>query len=255
MQTTNEHSRYYTDIRKRLMGASLLARFTVLGGAIVILEAVLGSWPVVATSIWAHHAVDTWIHFLYWIKAFFLALAVLQTRWKPWRFTHNRPALIDRELGILDLCVGATASCELSTWIRISIIVHALLSSIVLLLVLVLQHEFESNTEWILGLVFNAVAIAESVGSPLILLNFGLQPYFQEGPTLFQSERIASEAKAKAQQQQMEAEALFAAYIIPAETEEEIPRYSVATVHLPTPAPARTVPPQPTSSPKNKYGL
>lgn len=168
----------------RILGASVLTRFTMLGAAIVVLEGVLGSWPVVATAIWGHHAVDTWIHFLYWIKAFFLALAVLQSRWKPYRFaqnhTHGTP-------GILELCVGATASCELTTWLMLSMIVHALLSSIVLLLVLVLQHEFQSNTQWILSLVFDAVAIVESVCSPLVLLNFGLEPYIRLHPTVFQN--------------------------------------------------------------------
>lgn len=60
------------------------SRFVVVGGSVVLLEIVLGSWPVVATAIWGSRAVDTWIHFLYWIKAFFLFLAVVQNRWSPW---------------------------------------------------------------------------------------------------------------------------------------------------------------------------
>lgn len=162
---------------------SLLGRFTLLGGIIVVLEVILGSWPVVATSIWGMHAVASWIHFLYWIKAFFLFLAVFQSWWAPWRFQMNAwgrsngagRRRADRP-GMLEFCLGATASCELGTWMMISIFVHALLSSVVLLLVLVLKHEFESDTQWILSVVFNGVAILESIGSPLLLTNFGLRP-------------------------------------------------------------------------------
>lgn len=161
----------------------LLTRFTIIASAVIVLEAILGSWPVVATSIWGSHAVDTWIHFLYWIKMVFLLLAVLQFRWAPQRFAVGAGPY--RQLGYLQLCMGATASCELSTWILLSIIAHALLSTIVLLLVLVLQNEFESNTQWILSVVFDAVAIAESVGSPLIVTSFGLGPIMELHPTVF----------------------------------------------------------------------
>lgn len=175
----------------RLAAASVLTRFTVLGSAIVVLEVTLGTWPIVATSLWGSRAVDTWIHFLYWIKAVFLFLAVVQTRWAPWRFTmegRNDPRPQRRGLerfGYLELCMGATASCELSTWILLSVIAHALLSTIVLLLVVVLQNEFNNNTQWILSVVFDGVAIVESVGSPLILTTLGLGPFFDVHPSAF----------------------------------------------------------------------
>jgi len=186
MSAKRHHDSFH--IRQRLMGASALARFTFIGSCIVSAEIILGSWPVVATAIWNSHAVDTWIHFLYWIKAFFLALAILQTRWKPWKFAQDRTSMVDQDLGLLDLCVGATASCELSVWLLISVIAHALLSSIVLLLVLALKHEYGVTVEWFLSWAFDIVAIAESVGSPLILIHFGLKHYSGVHPVAFSKE-------------------------------------------------------------------
>lgn len=126
-------------------------------------------------------AVDTWIHFLYWIKAFFLFLAVVQNRWAPWRVaaarrrqTSPQPQGVGYMEQIFESCMGATASCELATWVLISVFAHALLSAIILLLVLVLRHEFQSNTQWILSVVFDAVAIVESILSPLVVTRFGV---------------------------------------------------------------------------------
>lgn len=166
-----------------IVADAVVKRFTVLGGSIVVLEAILGAWPVVAIVLWGSHAVDTWIHFLYWIKGFFLFLAVLQTRWAPQRFARDDPT--PRSLSFFELCVGATVSCELSTWMLISVVAHALLSSIVLLLVLVLRREFLTTTQWILSVVFDGVAIIESVGSPLVLTSFGLGPVMQVHPAAF----------------------------------------------------------------------
>lgn len=70
--------------------------------------------------------------------------------------------------------MGATASCELATWILLSVVAHALLSAILLLLVLVLKNEFLNNTQWILSVVFDAVAIAESLLSPIVVTRFGI---------------------------------------------------------------------------------
>lgn len=144
-------------------------RFTLVAGSIVVLEIVLGAWPVVATSIWGAHAVDTWIHFLYWIRALFLFLAVLQNRWAPWRLAprQKHPSALERFLGM-------TASCELGTWVMLSLLVHALLSFILLLLVAVLKHEFHSNAQWALSLAFDAVAILESIGSPMLVGQFAI---------------------------------------------------------------------------------
>jgi len=182
----NERLERWKHHLEHLSPPSILTRFTALGSFIVILEIILGCWPVVATSIWGDDAVDTWIHFMYWIKAFFLGTAILQTRWAPWRLAMNAgPA---NQLGLLQLCVGATASCELSTWIMLSVIAHALLSSVVLLIVLVLQTEFENNTQWILSVVFDGVAIIESILSPLILTSFGLRHVLQLHPTSFEED-------------------------------------------------------------------
>lgn len=172
-------------------------RFTAVAGAVVVLEAVLGAWPVVATSIWGSRAVDTWIHFLYWIKAIFLLLAVVQYRWTPWHLAPRRlqgkpdpngttasgdgvplyrPSVFERFMGL-------TTSCELATWILISLVAHALLSAIVLLLVLVLQNEFLSNTQWVLSVVFDAVGILESVASPIIVTTWSIPD--EEAPFYF----------------------------------------------------------------------
>lgn len=155
----------------------VLSRFAVVGGTIVVLEIVLGSWPVVATSIWGSRAVDTWIHFLYWIKALFLFMAVMQNRWAPWRLGPRRrgqSAVAAAQPRYFEVCMGATASCELATWILISVVAHALLSAIVLLLVLVLKNEFQSNTQWVLSVVFDAVGIAESILSPMVVTRLGI---------------------------------------------------------------------------------
>lgn len=170
---------------------AVVSRFTMIGGSIVVLEAILGTWPIVATALWGSHAVDTWIHFLYWIKGFFLFLAVIQTRWSPERFAKGMTNPTPRSLTFFELCVGATVSCELSTWMLISIVAHALLSSIVLLLVLVLRREFLSNTQWVLSVVFDGVAIIESIGSPMVLTTFGLGPVMQVPPASLARTRTA----------------------------------------------------------------
>lgn len=159
-------------------------QFTAVAGSVVMLEIVLGAWPVVATVLWKSHAVDTWIHFFWWLKAFFLMLAVCQQYWATRRKRRNKYRKrqtkfaglnVTSPLTTFELCVGATASCELSTWIMISVVGHALLSGILLLLVLVLRNEFLSNTEWILSLVFNVVGIVESIGSPVLVTSLSLQ--------------------------------------------------------------------------------
>ena len=174
--------------RQTTVGSWVLGnQFTAVAGSVVMLEIVLGAWPVVATVLWKGHAVDTWIHFFWWLKAFFLMLAVCQQYWATRRkrnkygSTRRRGQTkfaglnVTSPLTTFDLCVGATASCELSTWIMISVVGHALLSGILLLLVLVLRNEFLSNTEWVLSLVFNVVGIVESIGSPVLVTSLSIQ--------------------------------------------------------------------------------
>lgn len=160
-------------------------QFTAVAGSVAMLEIVLGAWPVVATALWKSHAVDTWIHFFWWIKAFFLMLAVCQQYWaarrKRNKYNSKRQTKVAGGVSVtspsttFELCVGATASCELSTWIMISVVGHALLSGILLLLVLVLRSEFLSNTEWVLSLVFNVVGIVESIGSPVLVTSLSIR--------------------------------------------------------------------------------
>jgi len=185
---------------EKIQYSSALNRFTVLGVSILIVEVTLGCWPVVATSIWGRHAVDTWIHFTYWVKAFWLFLAVFQSWCAPWKFKLLEKQLhqtryIDLEtqeeyrkherkesLGFFRFFLGATASCELEAWMMISIFFHALLSFIILILVLVLKHEIASNTHWVLSVIFDAVAILESIGSPYVLTTFGVGPIMDTDP-------------------------------------------------------------------------
>ena len=185
---------------EKIQYSSALSRFTVLGVSILIVEVTLGCWPVVATSIWGRHAVDTWIHFTYWVKAFWLFLAVFQSWCAPWKFKLLEKQLhqtryIDLEtqeeyrkherkesLGFFRFFLGATASCELEAWMMISIFFHALLSFIILILVLVLKHEIASNTHWVLSVIFDAVAILESIGSPYVLTTFGVGPIMDTDP-------------------------------------------------------------------------
>lgn len=171
-------------------------RFTSIGVSIVILEFCLGAWPIVATVLWGKHAVDTWLHFIWFLRAFLLATSIIQNRNAPWRLHYHGhdgpfrgsksysgtegPATapsVDYQ-GMLASCIGATASFEFSAWILASVILHAMLSAIVLLLVAVLESEFSSSLQWILSLSFNGIAIIESIGSPIALTILGLGPVY-----------------------------------------------------------------------------
>lgn len=147
----------------------LFNQFTMVAGSVVLLEVTLGAWPVVATAIWGSRAVDTWIHFLYWIKASFLFLAVVQYRWAAWKLSpqRHRPSVFERFMGM-------TVSCELGVWVLLSVVVHALLSFVLLLLVAVLRNEFLSGTQWGLSLAFDVVGILESLGSPMLVGQFAI---------------------------------------------------------------------------------
>jgi hypothetical protein len=152
-------------------------RFTATAIMIIILEVALGAWPVVATVLWGRHAVDTWIHFIWFLRAALLFASVVQNRNAPWRLHyHGTPE--DTYTGMLGSCIGATASAEFSLWILASVILHAMTSAIVLLLVAVLKNEFRTTLQWILSLSFNGVAIAESIGSPILLTVVGLGPLY-----------------------------------------------------------------------------
>ena len=142
-------------------------RFTLVAGAVVAAELVLGAWPVVATALWGHRAADTWPHFLWWVRAIFLFAAVVQNRRAPWRLGAKEP-------GLLQVCVGVTASCEYSTWILLSVIAHAMLAAILLLVVGVLRYEFASQTHWALSVAFSATALFESIVGPLAITTAGL---------------------------------------------------------------------------------
>lgn len=142
-------------------------RFTLVAGGVVVAELILGAWPVVATALWVRHAADTWVHFLWWLRALFLLSAVVQNHRAPWRLGAREP-------GMLQVCVGVTASCEYSTWILLSVIVHAMLSGILLLVVGVLRHEFASDVHWALSMAMNAAALFESIVGPIAITTLGL---------------------------------------------------------------------------------
>ena len=142
-------------------------RFTLVAGTVVAIEAVLGAWPVVATALWGHHAVDTWPHFLWWVRALFLFAAVVQNRRAPWRLGAKEP-------GLMQVCLGVTASCEYSTWILLSVIAHAMLAAVLLLIVGVLRYEFPSYVHWALSVAFTATALFESFAAPLAITTLGL---------------------------------------------------------------------------------
>jgi len=187
-----------------MLGARYTAyrfRFTCVATSIVILELCLGAWPIVATVLWGSHAVDTWVHFIWFLKAFLLAASIVQNRNAPWRLhyhgegrdQHGRPIrtrsgyVYTKEEehqdsinygGMLASCIGATASLEFSSWILSSVILHAMLSALVLLLVAVLKNEFSTFLQWVLSLSFNGVAILESIGSPIAVTVLGLGPIY-----------------------------------------------------------------------------
>lgn len=152
-------------------------RFTSVALTIVALEAALTAWPIVATVHWGNRAVDTWIHFLWPIRAFLLLAATIQNKHAPWKL-HAKSQKGTDDDGFFGQCVGLTASCEFSLWILTSVIMHALLSAIVLLLVAVLKAEFSTTLQWGLSIGFSAFAIVESIGSPIVITIVGLGPKY-----------------------------------------------------------------------------
>jgi len=154
-------------------------RFLWVTLAVFLIEAVLGGWPVAALSVWGWTALFAIGHFLWWIKAALLFPAVLRNMAAPYLLASDG-VTYQGELSApsMSLCRSFWNSAytwDLTLWSMVSVLGHTTVSAILLILTLVTRPIFSTTTEWILLIVFDGVAIIESIVSPMIVMDWAIE--------------------------------------------------------------------------------
>ena len=158
-------------------------RFLWVTLIVFLAEAILGAWPVVALSVWGWTSLFALVHFLWWFKALLLFPAVMRNMAAPWLLA-SEPVKHQGQMrsssssssppSLWRAFWNSAYTWDLTLWSMVSIFGHALASAIVLILTLVTRSVMSSTLQWILLIVFGAVAIIESLVSPWFVMGWAI---------------------------------------------------------------------------------
>jgi hypothetical protein len=153
-------------------------RFLWVTLVVFLAEAILGAWPVVALSVWGWTSLFALVHFLWWFKALLLFPAVMRNMAAPWLLASDQVKhqgqLRSSAPSLWRSFWNSAYTWDLTLWSMVSIFGHALASAIILILTLVTRSVMVSTLQWILLIVFGAVAIIESLVSPWFVMGWAI---------------------------------------------------------------------------------
>ena len=150
-------------------------RFIVITMSVFLIELILGAWPVIALSIWGWTSIYVIGHFLWWIKAGLLLPAVIRNMGTSYDLASESVKYSGRinsaGESLYKVFWNSAYTWDLTLWSMTSVLGHTTISLLLIILTIFTRHVIPSTLQWILLLVFDVVAIIESVASPWFVMD------------------------------------------------------------------------------------
>ncbi len=150
-------------------------RFIVITMSVFLIELILGAWPIIALSVWGWTSIYVIGHFLWWIKAGLLLPAVIRNMGTSYDLASDSVKYSGQinpsGASLYKVFWNSAYTWDLTLWSMTSVLGHTTISLLLIILTIFTRHVIPSRLQWFLLLLFDVIAIIESIASPWFVMD------------------------------------------------------------------------------------